>query len=78
MSIPDKFNYDDDAGLPGAQHDWLCGHCAQRTGVKTCNAFPDGIPYELMANLKQHNKPYPGDHDVVYQPEVWYTEGGSG
>ena len=34
----------------------------------TCDAFPNGIPPEILSGTYDHTKPYPGDHDVRYEP----------
>ena len=33
-----------------------------------CDAFPEGIPFEMIANLFVHDKPYPGDNGIQFEP----------
>jgi hypothetical protein len=33
-----------------------------------CDAFPDGIPAEIWTGKNLHDKPYPGDHGVQFEP----------
>jgi len=54
-----------------------CTHCKnqldkevpKREGfiVKTCKAFPDGIPLGLGGSI-DHTTPYPGDNGIQYEP----------
>jgi hypothetical protein len=48
-----------------------CGNCVHlytHTLWTTCKAFPDGIP-GLFANGEElHDKPFPGDHGIRYEP----------
>jgi hypothetical protein len=52
-----------------------CGSCKHfRLGVKvvegqpTCDAFPDGIPDEILFGRNRHREPYPGDHGIQHEP----------
>jgi hypothetical protein len=45
----------------------------------TCEAFPDGIPHEILSNSHHHVTPYPGDRGILFEPEpVTQTGGGRG
>jgi DNA-binding transcriptional ArsR family regulator len=33
-----------------------------------CEAFPDGIPDEILWNRVPHDVPYPGDHGIQFEP----------
>lgn len=49
-----------------------CASCKHfRTGSRTnptCDAFPDGIPEEILFGRNDHRKPFPGDHGIQYEP----------
>jgi hypothetical protein len=45
-----------------------CKHINSHTLWTTCAAFPEGIP-GLFANGEElHDKPWPGDHGIRYEP----------
>lgn len=33
----------------------------------TCDAFPDGIPEEIIYEGENHDEPYPGDHGIRFE-----------
>lgn len=35
----------------------------------TCDAFPDAIPREILVAEHDHNKPFPGDHGIRFEPK---------
>jgi hypothetical protein len=35
---------------------------------QTCDAFPDGIPTALLFLDETHDRPYPGDHGIQFEP----------
>ncbi len=45
-----------------------CISCRHYTGVLTCEAFPDGIPSEIVTCDFIHTEPYPGDHGIQFEP----------
>ena len=51
-----------------------CARCARlhartvRTPPITCQAFPDGIPHEVVFDEVDHVKPSPGDHGLQWTP----------
>lgn len=38
------------------------------TGQSACDAFPQGIPFQIQSGDIDHTKPYPGDGGVRYSP----------
>ena len=34
----------------------------------TCNAFPDGIPFDILNGEFDHNKKHDGDHGIQFEP----------
>jgi len=34
-----------------------------------CQAFPEGIPDEIISAFIEHTKTYLGDHDIQYEPK---------
>lgn len=43
-----------------------CLHKAE--GALKCDAFPDGIPLDIVRSLVGHTKPYPGDRGIRFKP----------
>ena len=55
----------------------LCLHCRwlhavgdtpEPTDPPTCRAFPDGIPEPILADQVEHDRPYPGDREIRFEP----------
>ena len=47
-----------------------CKHLkAVRGEVPKCDAYPDGIPPEIILAKVVHDKPYAGDHGIQYEPK---------
>lgn len=44
----------------------MCSFCAHRKSGLTCDAFPDGIPKELMKR-GEHDTPFPGDNGIRFE-----------
>ena len=50
----------------------MCGYCRHRhddegDGNKTCEAFPDGIPDEIIRVGYDHREPYDGDGGIMFE-----------
>lgn len=45
-----------------------CKHKDEKTAKRICEAFPDGIPYEIWLGKNDHKKPYKGDHGIQFEP----------
>ncbi len=50
------------------------GYCDSEEPITncTCDAFPDGIPEEILFGPFDHTEPYPGDHGLRYSPLPGY------
>lgn len=50
----------------------LCATCVHlhrdRLDATTCDAFPDGIPTEIIESRFDHREPYPGDNGIQFEP----------
>jgi len=45
-----------------------CGRCLRyRNGLK-CDAFPRGIPEDILTGAKSHAKPHIGDQGITFSP----------
>lgn len=48
-----------------------CTFCTHRSPDGTrCKAYPKGIPVEILYNLHDHAREFPGDGGLRYQPIV--------
>jgi len=51
--------------------DAACSGCIHYKGGWICEAFPGGIPRELLLSVEvRHDKPYPGDGGYLFTPKV--------
>lgn len=53
----------------------ICFQCARLHGVKpdigwACDAYPAGIPTEILASRHDHRRPYKDDHGKTFEPRV--------
>ncbi|MDR1563888.1 MAG: hypothetical protein LBS74_02915 [Oscillospiraceae bacterium] len=49
--------------------DLQCNKCKNYFGFGKCKAFPEKIPPELLSDEIKHNKPYPNDNGIVFEPK---------
>jgi hypothetical protein len=47
----------------------VCIHLDPDSGLRTCTAFPDGIPDEIILGDEFHVEPHEGDGGIVFQPK---------
>ena len=50
-----------------AQLEYVCPKCRHFAGGKFCEAFPDGIPYEVMSGRNRHDKPIDSDNGIKFE-----------
>jgi len=46
-----------------------CNNCKHWHGGLTCDAYPKGIPWPIMAGDVAHFEPLPDNNGVQYEPE---------
>jgi len=45
----------------------ICNNCKHKTVSKsTCEAFPKGIPKEILTGKIDHHEPYEGDNGIQF------------
>lgn len=72
----DKKPYSDERWTePLIGEDVQCNGCIHTRGFGKCDAFPVGIPRELMTTDITHDKPYEGDGGIRYEknPDYHYV-----
>jgi hypothetical protein len=63
MSLEEKMAYE-----AGDLEITQCVHCMRLSANNCCEAFPAGIPAEIISNEFDHTQPYPGDHGLRFKP----------
>lgn len=49
----------------------ICGGCKHLQGTlldPKCDAFPAGIPRDILLSEADHRKPFPGDNGIRFEP----------
>ncbi|SFT73294.1 hypothetical protein SAMN02910340_02084 [Methanosarcina thermophila] len=44
-----------------------CKHFIDEEGPMRCEAFPDGIPEDIVLGDNDHKKPYPRDNGIQFE-----------
>ena len=44
----------------------ICRHLRENDEEMVCDAYPDGIPFEILTSQADHRKPYAGDGGITY------------
>jgi hypothetical protein len=45
-----------------------CQHLRASDDGWTCDAFPSGIPKQILWNIVDHHHPFLGDNGIQYEP----------
>ncbi len=61
---------DDNAPVFEVVEGGICHQCIHyRPETVTCAAFPEGIPSVILLGKFIHTKPFPGDHEIRFEPK---------
>jgi len=58
--------YEPDREFEDPSYRILCNRCRHKRDGVACDAFPDGIPTEILRS-GAHFLPVPGDHGIVFE-----------
>jgi hypothetical protein len=48
---------------------WDCRHFHDDDQPRSrCDAFPNGIPMDMLLSKQDHTSPYPGDNGIQFEP----------
>ena len=47
----------------------ICYTCSHLREEMTCEAFPEGIPDDILESRADHRQPYPGDNGIHYEQD---------
>ena len=46
----------------------ICNQCVHHIkNTSSCLAYPEGIPFQILQNLVDHKKPFPGDNGIRFK-----------
>jgi hypothetical protein len=48
----------------------ICHTCTHIRKQGKCDAFPDGIPLNILVGNLIHNRPLPGDHGIQFEAKA--------
>ncbi len=46
----------------------MCYGCTHKREGLTCDAFPAGIPLEIVRSVADHREPFHGDNGIRFEP----------
>lgn len=49
-----------------------CIHYKESSSKDICDAFPKGIPQDILNNYICHTQPFPGDNGIQFEPKPGY------
>ncbi len=51
-----------------------CNYCERFRAGGKCEAFPEGISEPILSGQVPHDRPYPGDHGIEFEPRKNLTD----